>query len=484
MPIIPIVIGVGLGFLAWRAVKNQRPLLDAHLPKDAENAVVFAASHETDPSKLRAFGHALLQDFPAAASVLFARAVKVTPQAGPATAAGGTIPGTLFTYGVNGMTDGDLYTYGATEGTLYATAGESDVVGWNLFHAIKTMAQDAAKIGPLAFIPGAGAAVVLATGLAAAGHTKAGKKIGADLGKNKVLNGIAHAYTSGYMQANPAFFAKSLVLSATDDVLHGKRLDKAILDQRHAVAGWLTDKAKYASQATGVPPQVTPALTAAANVAEGKPVPANAIAAASSVVGAAVGPAASDALEQGAQYGDQLTNGATSQALAAVSRARQSLPQGVQHAFDSGLALKVGQDLQQKGYAAAHGLLRDMHPAAKVVGALNVATNDLLGDALARVQAQLPPNAAAIAHQAASAVIANPGMARLSSNELAAQLGIPEIIARVVLASMSHEVPGAPLLHPHRLEAVVGRPAPPTGRARPAAPFVAHYNQQASSEAA
>src|SRR5208337_4774946 len=75
--LVPIVLATGLGLLVWRAVKNNRPLLDAHLPKDTENAVVYAASHETNPSKLRAFGHSLLKDFPAAASVLFARAVKV-----------------------------------------------------------------------------------------------------------------------------------------------------------------------------------------------------------------------------------------------------------------------------------------------------------------------------------------------------------------------------------------------------------------------
>ena len=41
--------------------------------------------------------------------------------------------------------------------------------GFNLFKTIKTVAQDAVKVGPLAFIPGAGAAIVLASAAAAAG---------------------------------------------------------------------------------------------------------------------------------------------------------------------------------------------------------------------------------------------------------------------------------------------------------------------------
>lgn len=439
MPIVPLLLVTGVGYLVWRGISQPtHRLLDTHLPHNIEDAVVVASSHETNPTKLRAFAHSLLPAYPAAASVLFARATRLQTHHEPHMSSG----------------------------------------GFDLFRTIKTMAHDAAKIGPLAFVPGAGAAVILATGLAAAGHTKEGKKIGTDLAKNPVLNTIAKTYTSGYMQANPAYFANTLIAATADRALHGERLDRAIMDNRQAVGTWLANKAALAGQIAGVPPSTTQALTAAANVAQGKPIPQNIVQAASGVVGAAVGPGASEALERGAHYGGQLAGPAAQEALTHIQQAKELLSPQLQHSFDSGVALAAAQQLQRKGFAAAHGLLRDAHPAAQALSALQAPTDDLLRTALSQVQDRLPPNAADLAHNAAVAIVSNPALGRLPSTELAARLRIPEVIARVVLASVSHEVPGSPIVHPHRLQAALGRPAAPPPPSQQAQAWSSHYASQ------
>jgi hypothetical protein len=414
------------------ATPSTRPL-DANLPQATENAIMIAVKQETDPAKLQAFAQSLLPQYPSAASVLMARAAKLFVE----TAA----------HGVGSVGVGFKF---------------------QPWKGVAKIAKDAVKIGPLAFIPGAGAAVILASAAAAAGHTAAGKKIGTDLGKNKILSTIANTYKSGYMQANPAFFAKTLILGATDEALHGKNIGKAITDQGKQVTKWLGDKAKYASQAAGVPPTVTPALTAAANIAEGKPIPQDILGAAGAVVGQAVGPAATAALQQGAAFGNQLAQGATGPVLAQIAAAKAALPPAVTHAFDSGLAIQTAQQLQAKGYAAAHALIppaADGSVAGKVVTALNAQTPDLLSAGMADVQKNLSAGAADLAHNAVAQIVAQPQLAHLSSLDLARHLGVHEPIARVALASMSHEVPGAPIMHPHRLEALVGkhrhRPRPP-----------------------
>jgi hypothetical protein len=338
------------------------------------------------------------------------------------------------------------------------------------FGFLKKIAKDAVKIGPLAFVPGAGAAVVLATGVAAVGHTHAPivRKVSATvnrLAKNPVVHAIAQGYTTGYLQANPAFFAKTLVLGAAQETLDGKPLGKAILDQRKKVGSWLASKAQYASQAAGVPPSVTPALTAAAHVASGDPIPKNIVEVASGVLASTVGPEASDALEQGAAVGKQLAeSGATPTMMQAVDAAKRGLSPTVAHAFDSGVTLAVGQHLQQKGYGAAHELLPPAPGdsiAGKVVNALRSPSQNLLATAIHDVQRQLPPEANGIAHEAIKHIVANPSSGNLSSTDLAHELGIPEPVARVALASVSHEVPGSPIVHPQRTVALVGRPPPP-----------------------
>src|SRR5580698_9117011 len=112
-----VLIAAGVGFVVWRLTHPKGPLLDVHLPKETEDAVVIAASHEKNPQRLRAFAQSLLPDFPSAASALFARAVAITP-----TSAGG-FQG-LFTYAdLDRAPGGDVYTY--------ATAGDA-AGGFNL----------------------------------------------------------------------------------------------------------------------------------------------------------------------------------------------------------------------------------------------------------------------------------------------------------------------------------------------------------------
>jgi hypothetical protein len=433
---------------------SKRPL-DANLPQATENAVLTALGQEADPTKLQAFAQTLLPQYPVAASVLMARAAKLFVE----NAAFGT--GAIGPLG------------------LVGELGKAVGVGFKFqpLKGLKAIAKDAVKVGPVAFIPGAGAAVVLATGAVEAGHTKAGKKIGTDLAKNKVLNTIAKGYSSGYMQANPAFFAKTLVLGAADEALHGKNIGQAIADQGKQVSKWLSDKAKYASQVAGVPPQAVPALTAAANIAEGKPLPKDLLNAAGAVVGQALGPAATAALQQGAALGTQLAQGAP--VLAQIASVKNALPPATQHAFDSGLAIQLGQHLQNKGYAAAHALLPPVAggQVGKVLSALNAPTQDLMSTAVADVKRSLPAGAADLAHRAAAALVSTPALAQLSSTDLAKKLGVPEPIARTALASVSHEVPGSPLVHAQRLEAIVGRPSPPTpGGPDPSAVWVTQYN--------
>jgi len=434
---------------------QYHPLLDADLPKAMEDAVLVAVKQETDPAKLQAFAQSLLPRYPSAASVLLARMAKII--AAKATGVGDEV-GVGFKF--------------------------------QPWKALKTIAKDAAKVGPLAFVPGAGAALVLATGAAAAGHTHAPvvmdvRRAADKLARNPVVHALAQGYQGLYMQANPAFFAKTLITGAANEALHGVPLGRAITDQGHAVSRWLSDKAKYAAQVAGVPPQVTPALTAAANIAEGKPIPQNILAVASNVVAQTAGPAAQQALQQGAAYGAQLAHGVTGPVLAQVAAAKQALPPAAAHAFDTGLALTVGQQLQHRGYAAAHALLPPVAGGSvgKVVSAMQAPTQDLLSSAIRNVQQSLPANAADLAHRAAAALISQPDLAHLSSLDLAHKLGVPEAVARTALASVSHEVPGAPLLHPHRLHAIVGRPTPPPmpSPQDPAATWAAYYAAQAET---
>ena len=409
----------------------------------------------------------------------------------------GTDSKPLWNAGTNGhpgaslavQDDGNLVVYTPDHHAIWSSqtngfASRMHIAGQGfLAHVVK----DAVKIGPLAFVPGAGAAVVLASGIAALGHTAAGKKIGTDLAKNKVLSTIAKTYTTTYQQANPLFFAKGLVLGAADEMLHGKNIGQALADQTKKGVAFVADGVKRSASAAGVPPTVLPAINAAANIAEGGNIPSNIVNAAGTVVGQAVGPAATAALQQGSAYADQLAKGVTGPVLAQIADARAALPPEVTHAFDSGIALQLGQHLQGKGYAAAHALLPpgDGSIASKVITALN-GPKDLLSAAVKDVQRSLPQGAADLAHRATAAIVSQPALAKLSSPQLAQHLNVPETIARTALASVSHEVPGAPIVHPHRLEHIVGRPSAPdpSRRGRHHDAWVAHYTPQAPAPSA
>jgi hypothetical protein len=78
--------------------------------------------------------------------------------------------------------------------------------------------------------------------------------------------------------------------------------------------------------------------------------------------------------------------------------------------------------------------------------------------------------------------VKKPILGHLSSHDLSLALKIPEPIARVALASISHEVPGAPIVHAQRLQALVGRPSPPAGRdVAQAAVLASRYIKAATS---
>jgi hypothetical protein len=78
------------------APTSERSLLDLHLPKAMEEAVLIALTSETNPRRLRRFAALLVRSYPAAASVLAARAKKLEAPASPSAPAapGDAIPST------------------------------------------------------------------------------------------------------------------------------------------------------------------------------------------------------------------------------------------------------------------------------------------------------------------------------------------------------------------------------------------------------
>ena len=58
-----LVVGAAAGgiLLGREILRRRRPLLDVHLPKDTEQAVVIASAKETNPENLHTFAGALLQ---------------------------------------------------------------------------------------------------------------------------------------------------------------------------------------------------------------------------------------------------------------------------------------------------------------------------------------------------------------------------------------------------------------------------------------
>jgi hypothetical protein len=65
---------------------GDTPLMDLHLPRVLEEALLIALEKEQDPAKLRQLAAGLVSRYPAAASVFQARAVLLEQQAAPAAA--------------------------------------------------------------------------------------------------------------------------------------------------------------------------------------------------------------------------------------------------------------------------------------------------------------------------------------------------------------------------------------------------------------
>jgi hypothetical protein len=306
----------------------------------------------------------------------------------------------------------------------------------------------------------------MAASAAAAGHTKAVKNApiiknvreeANRIGQNKFIRGAAGLYGELYNQAHPAYWAAGLARGLADKTLHGERFDKAIKETGASVASYLTQKALIAAQVEGVPPGVVPALHAGAAVASGHPVSPQAVAAAAQIIPG--GPAAVDALQQGADQAAQVidANGGT-QALEAMSKARDAIHPTVRHAFDIGASLPIAQHLQQTGFTEAEPLLQG-GLATKVAHGLGM--RNAPAEGASELQAKLPPNAAQLAKHLAALIASNPVYARMTSRDLAVRFRVPEPVARAVLAATHQIVPGAPVVDGNKLYELTGRPAPP-----------------------
>ena len=103
-------------------------------------------------------------------------------------------------------------------------------------------------------------------------------------------------------------------------------------------------------------------------LAEGEKIPKNILSVAGNVLGKTVGPAAQTALHQGAAHADRLALGVTAPVLAQIAASKPTDPT-LAHAFDSGLALRLGQHLQGRlqavGKPTPPPALPAGHPAAR-----------------------------------------------------------------------------------------------------------------------
>lgn len=411
--------------------------LDAHLPPETERAVIIATSKETSPTPLVAFAEALTHDFPAAASALVARASQL---ASPPTTSG---------------------------------------IDLNPIHAIQSFTRDIVgdivKAGAAAaFIPGIGAIspFVVAMAGAKAGHTKfvQGLPVIRDikretdrLASSKVFQGARDIF----VQLHPAIFLSLLASTASNSALSGDRLDRVLDEVRKKGGAWLKTEGALASVIPGVGTVLSPVLTAAGALALGEPIPEALIeVAAGAVPGGAV---AQTAVRSGASFAVNLSKG---QKLdqAAIGAARSILPAQARPAFDVGLALAQGKNLQKAGFQAAVGLLGSVtgSVAEKAFNAINLGSGDLAQAATKMLQKELPKGAADLARVAANHVLQTPKLATMPSHAVARHLNMPEPVVRSVLASTSTAPRSAtgtttPLVHARALKAIVGHPSKPTG---------------------
>lgn len=464
-------------------IATQHRLFDSDLPRDTENAVVIAVKQETDPAKLRAFAQALLPHYPVAASALTAQALglehsqSAQPEVGTS---GFNILPKFVRKGIKGLTKD-----------------------------VGKVAVAMATVPGLAAIPGVGLPALLAAQVAS--HP-AGQIAKATVGKIPVVKSVAHEVNKlsqskpfqvakagfGAIEGatNPAYFGTMLMSSTGNDIVAGKRLDKVLNDVRLKGGAYLKQEGAEASLIPGIGSVLSPALTAAGALALGEPIPEAAVDIAAGVVPG--GPVAKAAVKSGATFAVDLSKGqkldvaalgAAREAAASAGAAAGVPPQVTKAAFDLGLGIAQGKNLQKAGFGMASSLIKAEGGtiAEKALGAINIGGGDLVKNALGSLQKALPAGAADMAKHAASALVQNPAIK--TSMQLAQHAHVPEAVARAVLASTTREhVPGAPhkapILQPHVLRAIVGHhtPTPALPAGHPAIDWVTHYVQQVPIE--
>lgn len=266
---------------------------------------------------------------------------------------------------------------------------------------------------------------------------------------------------TGFVALHPLVFGAMLVESSGKDALKGERLDHVLNDVRLKSGHWLQQEALLASFVPGVGTIVAPVLSAAGALALGQPIPDAIINVAASAVPG--GPAAQTAVRSGATFAVDLTKG-EKLGQAALNSARAALPDAAKPAFDVGLALAQGKNLQKAGFAAAAGFIESQSGsvAEQVLGAIDLSgAGDLVKQAKDTLKDAIPPGAADAAKTVASAIASRPKLAKLTAIELAKQLHVPEPVVRATLAATHEVAPGAPVIDPNELSDIVGLPSPP-----------------------
>jgi hypothetical protein len=427
---------------------------DQDLPKDIEDAVFVALRQETDPAKLRAFSQTLLPQYPVAASVLASQALALD----------------------------------------YAPPPQVGTSGFNVLpkfvrREVQSVGKDLGKVAAVAsVVPGVGLPTLLA--LQVASHP-AGKIVKNTIGRIPVVHNVAGAVSKlskslpvqlaqkAFVTVHPALFGTMLLAGAGNEALQGEKLDKVLNGVRLQGGDWLKQEGALASLVPVIGTVLSPALTAAGALALGEPIPEAAIDIAAGVVPG--GPIAQAAVKTGATFAVDLSKhekldvaalGAARTAAIAAGQAAGIPPQVVGSAFDLGMGLAQGKNLQKAGFGMASSLLKAEGGtiAEKALDAINLGGSDLVHGALGALKGALPPGAATMAKHAASTLIQNPAIQ--TSTQLATSAGVPEPVARAVLASVTREVvPGAPhaapVLQPHVLNAILGQPSAPVSVALP-----------------
>ena len=458
--LVPIVVLSGVGWLVWRGI-SWHPSgggtvvggaelvspLDTHLSPDTDRAVEIAILKETEPTNLRRFSVALLPDFPGAASALAAQAALLEQPSDDA-------------------------------------AGGFNLLPKFVRKEIQSLGKDAGKAAVFtSLVPGVGLPTALA--VAVAGHP-AGKIVNATVGRIPIVRDVAHVTDKlsksvpfqlaqkAFVTVHPAMFATMLMAGAGNEALDGQKLDKVLNSVRLQGGAWLKQEGALASLVPVIGQVLSPALTTAGALALGEPIPDAAIDIAASVVPG--GPVAQAAVKTGGTFAVDLSKhqsfskaafGAARAAAMQAAAAAGVPSQIVGTAFDLGMGIAQGKNLQRAGFGVASSLLKAEGGtlAEKALDAMNLSgTGDLVQGALGKLQQALPPGAADAAKQAAGTLVKNPAVK--TSVQLAQAAHVPEPVARAVLAATTRAAVGAgghaaPVVHSNVLHAIVGPPSPP-----------------------